>query len=174
MDLKQVEQLLNKYWEGETSLTEEKQLQQFFSYGEVPTHLLVYRDLFIAQEITLNPDLGLDFDREVLDKLNTNEDSTRWNFVRIAAIGLILIVTSIGFFKLNNTTNTQPIAQEDTFYNPEEALAETKKAFAMISVAFNKGQQPAMNMAQLDKTNKKVAKTFGQTSQLPINTNNNN
>lgn len=174
MDLKQVEQLLSKYWEGETSLTEEKQLQQFFSFGDVPAHLMVYRDLFVAQEITLNPDLGLDFDREVLDKLNTNENPTRWNFIRIAAIGLILIVTAIGFFKLNNTTNTQSIAQEDTFDNPEEALAETKKAFAMISVAFNKGQQPTMNMAQLDRTNKKVAKTFGQTSQLPINTKNNN
>jgi hypothetical protein len=174
MDLKQVEQLLSKYWEGETSLAEEKQLQQFFSFGEVPAHLMVYRDLFVAQEITLNPDLGLDFDREVLDKLNTNENSTRWNFIRIAAVGLILIVTSIGFFKLNSTTNTQPIAQEDTFNNPEEALAETKKAFAMISVAFNKGQQPAMNIAKLDKTNQKVAKTFGQTSQLPIKTSINN
>ncbi|RLD25079.1 MAG: hypothetical protein DRI54_05460 [Bacteroidetes bacterium] len=168
MDLKQVEQLLSKYWEGETSLSEEKQLQQFFSYGEVPAHLLVYRDLFVAQEIILNPDLGLDFDREVLDKLDTSENSTRWNFVRIAAIGLILIVTAIGFFKLNNTTNTQPIAQEDTYQNPEEALAETKKAFAMMAVAFNKGQQPVMNIVKLDKTNQKVAKAFGRTSQLPI------
>ena len=174
MELKQVEQLLNKYWEGETSLTEEKQLQQFFSYGEVPAHLLVYRDLFVSQEITLNPDLGLDFDREVLDKLNASENSTRWNFVRIAAIGLILIVTSIGLFKLDSTTNTQPVAQMDTFNDPEEALAETKKAFAMISVAFNKGQQPVLNMAKLDKTNQKVAKAFGQTSQLPTLTINNN
>lgn len=168
MDLKQVEQLLSKYWEGETSLTEEKQLQQFFSYGDVPAHLLVYRDLFVAEEITLNPDLGLDFDREVLEKLEVTEKSTSWNFMRIAAVGFILIVISIGLFKLDNTTNTQSTAQEDTFNNPEEALAETKKAFAMMSVAFNKGQQPVMNMVKLDKTNQKVAETFSQTSQLPI------
>ena len=174
MDLKQVEQLLSKYWEGETSLSEEKQLQQFFSYGEVPAHLLVYRDLFVAQEITLNPDLGLDFDREILDKIEVKENSTRWNFMRIAAVGLILIVMSIGLFKLDSTTNSQPIAQEDTFNDPEEALAETKKAFAIMSVAFNKGQQPVMNMAKLDKTNQKVAKAFGQTSQLPTLTINNN
>ena len=174
MELKQVEQLLSKYWEGETSLSEEKQLQQFFSYGEVPAHLLVYRDLFVAQEITLNPDLGLDFDREILDKIEVKENSTRWNFMRIAAVGLILIVMSIGLFKLDSTTNSQPIAQEDTFNDPEEALAETKKAFAIMSVAFNKGQQPVMNMAKLDKTNQKVAKAFGQTSQLPTLTINNN
>jgi len=172
MDLKQVEQLLSKYWEGETSLTEEKQLQQFFSYGEVPAHLMVYRDLFVVEEITLNPDLGLDFDREVLDKLEVK--STSWNFMRIAAVGLILIVISIGLFKLDSITDTKPIAREDTFNNPEEALAETKKAFAMMSVAFNKGQQPVMNMVKLDKTNQKVAKTFGQTSQLPIKTSINN
>ena len=173
MELKQVEQLLSKYWEGETSLSEEKQLQQFFSFGEVPAHLLVYRDLFVAQEITLNPDLGLDFDREVLDRLEFNEKSTRWNFMRIAAVGLILIVISIGLFKLDSATISQPVAQTDTFNDPEEALAETKKAFAMISVAFNKGQQPVLNMAKLDKTNQKVAKAFGQTSQLPTLTINN-
>jgi hypothetical protein len=174
MELKQVEQVLNKYWKGETSLSEEKQLQQFFSYGEVPAHLLVYRDLFVAQEITLNPDLGLDFDREILDKIEVKENSTRWNFMRIAAVGLVLIVMSIGLFKLDSTTNTQPIAQVDTFNDPEEALAETKKAFAMLSVAFNKGQQPVMNIAKLDKTNQKVAKALGQTSQLPTLTFNNN
>ena len=54
------------------------------------------------------------------------------------------------------------------------SLAETKKAFAMLSVAFNKGQQPVMNIAKLDKTNQKVAKAFGQTSQLPTLTFNNN
>ena len=174
MDLKQVDQLLKKYWEGETSIAEEKELQQFFTYSEVPTHLLPYREIFVAREITLNPDLGLDFDQEILAKIEPVEKTFRWNFVRIAAIGLVLIITAIGLFKLDETSQ-QPVvvSQEDTYQNPEEALAETKKAFAMISVAFNKGEQPVSNLAKLDKTNQKVAKAFGRTSQLPNITINN-
>jgi uncharacterized protein YdbL (DUF1318 family) len=168
MDLKQVEQLLEKYWEGETSLVEEKELQQFFTYGEVPNHLLAYRELFVAREITLNPDLGLDFDQEVLAKIEPPEKTFRWNFVRIAAIGLVLIITAIGLFKLDNASQQTVVAsQTDTYQTPEEALAETKKAFAMISVAFNKGQQPVSNLTKLDESNKKVAKAFGQPSKLP-------
>jgi len=169
MDLKQVDQLMEKYWEGETSLAEEKELQQFFAYGEIPEHLLAYRKLFIAQEISLNPDLGLDFDAEVLAKIEPQKQTNNWNFVRIAAIGLVLIITAIGLFKLDLTIQQPVIAsQEDTYQNPVEALAETKKAFAMISVAFNKGQQPVSNLAKLDKANKKVVEAFGQASQLPI------
>lgn len=41
-----IEELLNKYFEGETSCDEERQLQQFFTQGMVPEHLEMYRPLF--------------------------------------------------------------------------------------------------------------------------------
>lgn len=41
-----IEELLNKYFEGETTCDEERQLQQFFTQGIVPEHLEVYRPLF--------------------------------------------------------------------------------------------------------------------------------
>ena len=166
MDLKQVEQLLNKYWEGETSIDEENALQQFFSFGDVPSHLQVYSELFKSEEITLNPELGLDFDQEVLAKIGDSKTNNNRNFLRIAAIGIILIATAIGLFNLNKT-ESQNIVQQDTFDNPELALEETKKAFVMISEAMNKGQQPVLKISKLDRANKKVARTFGYTSQLP-------
>jgi len=158
MDLKQVDRLLEKYWEGETSLAEEKELQQFFTYGEVPERLLVYREFFVAREITLNPDLGLDFDQEVLAKIHPDKEQTRWTMIRIAAIGIVLIITAIGLFKLDKSNQQAVVAsqQEDTYQSPEEALSETKKAFAMISVAFNKGRQPVGKLAKLDETNNKI------------------
>lgn len=49
-----IEDLLNKYFEGETSAEEESTLRRFFSEGDVPEELVAYRPLFgyFDQEIT--------------------------------------------------------------------------------------------------------------------------
>lgn len=41
-----IEELLNKYFEGETSCEEERQLRQAFTQGMIPPHLEVYRPMF--------------------------------------------------------------------------------------------------------------------------------
>lgn len=41
-----IDDLLNKYFEGETSSEEEKQLRDFFASGDVPEELIVYKPLF--------------------------------------------------------------------------------------------------------------------------------
>jgi len=41
-----IDNLLNKYFEGETSAEEEKQLRTFFASGDIPDHLIVYKPLF--------------------------------------------------------------------------------------------------------------------------------
>lgn len=41
-----IEELLNKYFEGNTSTEEEKELRSFFSSGDVPPHLLAYKPMF--------------------------------------------------------------------------------------------------------------------------------
>lgn len=47
MNIEKIEQLLQKYLEGETTLDEEKQLKEFFSLEEeVPDHLKSYADQF--------------------------------------------------------------------------------------------------------------------------------
>ena len=37
-----IEELLERYFEGETSAAEEKRIRAFFASGEVPEHLAVY------------------------------------------------------------------------------------------------------------------------------------
>lgn len=41
-----IEELLNKYFEGETSCEEERELRRFFTRGRVPEHLQAYRPVF--------------------------------------------------------------------------------------------------------------------------------
>ena len=45
-----IEELLNKYFEGETSCEEERELRHFFTQGIVPKHLKEYSPLFAFLE----------------------------------------------------------------------------------------------------------------------------
>lgn len=66
MDCKYIEQLLERYWQCETSLEEEEQLCTFFTGKDVPAHLLRYKDLFVYQQLQQQVGLGEDFDARVL------------------------------------------------------------------------------------------------------------
>ena len=46
MELKLVEQLLEKYFQGATTIAEEKQLKAYFSSNDVAPHLAKYQSLF--------------------------------------------------------------------------------------------------------------------------------
>lgn len=67
MDSKYIEQLLERYWQGETSLEEEATLRAFFSGDNaIPRHLLRYKELFVYQQFMRQEGLGEDFDARVL------------------------------------------------------------------------------------------------------------
>ena len=51
MDSNYIEQLLERYWQCDTSQEEEAQLRSFFNNEDVPAHLLRYKDLFVYQEL---------------------------------------------------------------------------------------------------------------------------
>ena len=72
MDYKYIEQLLERYWEGETTLQEETILRTFFSQEDVPGNLMKYKSLFDCglQEETL----GDDFDARILNSIGQEEE----------------------------------------------------------------------------------------------------
>ena len=71
MDYKYIEQLLERYWEGETTLQEETILRTFFSQPdsqEIPENLRKYQDLFRC-ELQKEEPLGEDFDVRILEQI---------------------------------------------------------------------------------------------------------
>lgn len=69
MDYKYIEQLLERYWNCETSVEEEQILRIFFQQKELPAHLRRYRSLFTYQEAAGEMKLGEDFDKRVLAEI---------------------------------------------------------------------------------------------------------
>lgn len=76
MDYKYIEQLLERYFEAETSVGEEDILRVFFSKSDVPAHLMQYAPLFAYEvaEAASEP-LGEDFDRRVMARLRAEGDA---------------------------------------------------------------------------------------------------
>lgn len=55
-----IEDVLNRYFEGETSAAEEQQLRHYFATADVPDHLKAYRPLFayFDEEIAAGKDMA--------------------------------------------------------------------------------------------------------------------
>lgn len=68
MDYKYIKQLLERYWECETTLQEEAILRSFFSQEDVPAEFQQYKALF-TYELQKEEVLGEDFDARILEKI---------------------------------------------------------------------------------------------------------
>ncbi len=160
MNFRQIEKLLERYFNGETSLEEEKILKDFFKGGNIPPHLLSLKKQFeyFADE-QKNNYLDERFDHKVLDQITQNEKSnTRsiklrrlYTYSSIAAS--IIIVLSI-FFKFDPFSKKM----DDTFNDPQIAYEETKKALLFVSKVLNKGISPVEKVASFDEGSKQMSK----------------
>ena len=66
MDYKYIEQLLERYWQCETTLQEESILRSFFCQTEIPEELRKYQPLFACEQQKEEP-LGDEFDSRLLE-----------------------------------------------------------------------------------------------------------
>lgn len=105
MDYKYIEQLLERYWECETSLEEEQILRSFFNQKDVPARLLQYKEVFAIADEDKENRLSDDFDERILAMVEDKpavkaRQITLWSrFSPIvkaaAAIALVLTIGSI-------------------------------------------------------------------------------
>ncbi len=71
MDYKYIDQLLERYWSGETTLEEEQILRSFFSQPDVPAEMAKYRSLFLYEQTEPKTDvLGDDFDERIISMID--------------------------------------------------------------------------------------------------------
>ena len=74
MDYKYIEQLLDRYFECQTTLEEEQILRAFFAQEDVPVSLIAYRSLFAEAACEEREEtLGADFDQRILDIIGEEE-----------------------------------------------------------------------------------------------------
>lgn len=154
MDHKYIEQLLEQYWQCETSVAEEDILRTFFSQSNVPDHLAPYVALFAAQREARADGLSEDFDERLRLHIE-GEKSHRCKAVRMtlrhrlspflkaaAAVAIILTVGNAARRALEgNTTATDSTPSVGSPY------VSSERVDAVISEARRAGDAKATALA---------------------------
>ncbi len=135
MELAKIENLLEKYFEAETSIQEEAILQEYFAKDEVPEHLKQYKEIF---NFFSNSLLETSSRTIALKKETKRTISIKW--LSIAA----MLVFFVGIYSVYQTNQTE---KEEA----RLAYMETQKALDLISQSLNKGTGA---IAHLDNFNK--------------------
>lgn len=131
MELDKIEQLLEKYFEGDTTIAEEQQLKNYFSSAIVAPHLQQYQPLFGYYAVASGEKSQQDF------RLKSSQNrSLKW--ISIAASVVILL--GAGFFAFNHFNVTEkPSSELGSYDDPQQAFEQTQKALAMLSRQVNVG-----------------------------------
>ncbi len=154
--------LIEKYFEGETSLEEEAMLRDYFNNGEVEEELSAYQPLFqyIANEQAQA--LSDDFEEQLFQRLEIAPkivQMRQWprQVMRIAAVAAVLVVAML-FLQKTNTTQAQQAAVDWSKYeitDEQQAYDETVKALKLLSSKLNKGTKKAeQEMEKMEKVGK--------------------
>jgi hypothetical protein len=146
METKEVKVLLQRYFEGETSLEEERLLEEYFASGDVAVELLEYKEFFSGlNELSQSyPDQGIN--NEIMDYILEQEFSEKtryrglWKTVTGIAAAIILILGGLLIY------DQQRSPFKDTYSNPDEAYMQAQKTLRYISSKYNSG------FVQLSKT----------------------
>lgn len=138
MDSKHIEQLLERYWQCDTSLEEEAELRAFFREEEVPEHLLRYKDLFVYQQLQQEVRLGDDFDARVLAQVEVPVVKAKRLTITarfmplFKAAAVVTLILSLGNVMQHSFSDVEEVAAADTIGKqisaPSVALSEDKAA----------------------------------------------
>lgn len=168
MDYKYIEQLLERYWQCETSLGEESQLRAFFSKEEVPAHLLPYKDLFVYQLVQRETGLGEDFDARILVQIErpvVKAKRLTWTgrfMPLLKAAAVVTLMLSLGnvaqhTFFANDALDYNYDAYTDTYDDPEVAYKQVSSALMILSEGINKSQDrnlaDSVRVGEVDRMN---------------------
>jgi hypothetical protein len=151
MELDKIENILEKYFQGETTIAEENQLKEYFSSPNVAQHLEQYKPMFgyfsqVKQQKTT---------REI--PLQTKKRNVAWLSIAASAVVLLGIGT---FYYVSEETATPVVAQSElgTYDDPEEALAATQKALALLSNNVNVGIESVQYIQEYEQSKNKIFK----------------
>ncbi len=149
MDYKYIEQLLERYWDCQTSLEEEQILRLFFRQKEIPSSLLRYKAVFACQDKERERHLGVDFDAKVLALVEnppvvkavcmTLRSRFMPLFKAAAVIALLFVVGTVAQHSIGNSDEGMVVAQEeyrDTVTDPQVAYEPALPMDTVIKIGF--------------------------------------
>ena len=151
MDTRQIKILLEKYFDGNTTLEEEQRLLGYFTGNIEDPDLMPYRQYFTLLKAGRDP---MPVNQEFLVKMETLIDAQKnpesgkirslWlTRVAVAATLALMIGISVILLSRNKTA-------KDTYTDPQLAYSEVQRTLLYVSHSINRGMQPLSAVSKIN------------------------
>ncbi|MEM9679696.1 MAG: hypothetical protein AAF901_05175 [Bacteroidota bacterium] len=160
MVLTNIEKLLEKYENAETTLQEEAQLRAYFSGDNVAPHLEHYRSMFLyfssTQQEQFTKDVPLKPKRSYV-----------YQWISVAAVAVLMLSIFVPSSFLGGPTAQEQEEALIAYNKTMNALnmvsegfnkGKTQNALSLMSTNFNQGVEGASRLSEFSKTTNKIFK----------------
>jgi hypothetical protein len=165
MNPEEARQLLEKYYNGESSLEEEERLKEFFCKDDIPEDLAPEKDIFkyFAQS-SLIPEPSAGFENRIISTLEPADNKSiitgrRRLYGIISGIAAGLLVLTSLYFLFDNRNEL-----EDTYSDPEIAYVEAMRILYDVSERLNDGTKALESLNILESETKKSIETLNKSA----------
>jgi hypothetical protein len=151
--IEEIRILLDKYWNCQTTIEEEKILQLFFSQNNLPKEFEPYVSYFRYVDQLQNESTNADFDEKIETAINRQNKEKDYITLKIflpalRAVASIAIILSLSFgvyFIINKNSKSY---FAETYNDPNAAFEHATFALGKLSEALQKGEQASMKSIQ--------------------------
>jgi hypothetical protein len=156
METSKIAKLLQTFFNGESTIEEERELETYFRSGNVAKEFKEYTAYFNGISELANDTDDRNIEEEVMDFILENElrEKTRyrwlWQTVTGVAASVIIILGGFLFYQ------QQQKPFKDTFEDPREAYAYAQHTLQFVSGKYNKGLAGLSNFEKLQKASQPI------------------
>lgn len=147
MDLKRIEELLEKYLDARTSVAEEAELRDYFASDQVALHLVEYQSMFGY----FNQAKETHYEGQIMV---SNRNPSKRHVMAWAGIAVSILFLA-GLF-LNQPSKA---GEFGTYDDPEIALERTKEALNFLSENLKAGNQELGHLQEFNHAKNELIKS---------------
>jgi hypothetical protein len=166
METKEIKQLLQQYFNGESSFKEEGKLEAYFQSGNVADEFVKYMEFFGGISNLTSAVDDSTIEEDVMDFILENEHKektkylTMWKMVTGIAASIIIVLGGFLFYQQKQ----KPF--DDTFDNSEQAYAYAEQTLQFVTGKYNKGLAEFSNFEKLNTANKPINKGVARVNEF--------
>jgi hypothetical protein len=157
MEYNKIRELLERYWEGESSLEDEVLLRSFFAveHSNLPADLLEAQPMFryfteeANRALPVLPELEL----PPVIKMRALDHWMKYAAIFLIAVGLGYAARQ---FQVKQQRIDIVLAQKDTYDDPEKAFAATQKALQLLAKNLNKGTTKVQKLSYFNEATERI------------------
>ena len=171
-----IERLLKKYYEGETTLEEEKQLRDYFQREDLPAHWQQHAAPFRYFVDARQQQPSAQFTQRLARQLSTTQPGrvirlTSWSLRVAASVGLLLLGFTAGYFYTRWQTDTASVLSSTTDAEPAQAMKKVLTFERLPNTSASERIQAINQSYELGQADREITQLLINTLNFDANVN---